>query len=108
MVRRKAADATRGGGRRRAEEAARRAPRQHSSSVRYDLPPKSNGAAAQRIESEILSYVGAPLQLPKIAEPTAAEIDAWHKKYMAALRELFDEHKAEAMPHRQDAQLEIW
>ena len=47
-------------------------------------------------------------QLPTIPEPTEAEIDTWHDKYLAALRSLYDAHKAEAMPHRPDAQLEIW
>eukprot|EP00930_Biecheleria_cincta_P051273 TRINITY_DN36426_c0_g1_i1.p1 TRINITY_DN36426_c0_g1~~TRINITY_DN36426_c0_g1_i1.p1 ORF type:complete len:392 (+),score=84.61 TRINITY_DN36426_c0_g1_i1:51-1178(+) len=41
------------------------------------------------------SCVGAPLQLPQIAEPTKEDIDKWHGKYMEALKEVFDKHKAD-------------
>jgi len=54
---------------------------------------------------ELLTYVGEPLQLPKTPEPSAAQVDEWHAKYVAALRELFDKHKAEA--GRPDAELEV-
>ena len=59
-----------------------------------------------RIQSEILTYIGAPIQLPHIPEPTAAQVDEWHEKYMAALTELFNKHKTEA--GRPDAELEIF
>lgn len=49
-----------------------------------------------RVDSEVLSYVGAPLQLPTIAEPTPAQVDEWHGKYLDALRALYEAHKAEA------------
>jgi len=49
-----------------------------------------------RPESRLLTYVGPALALPKIAEPTAAEIDHWHGEYMKALTALFDEKKSEA------------
>lgn len=41
------------------------------------------------------SVVGTPLQLPEIAEPTQEDVDKWHGKYMEALKEVFDKHKAE-------------
>ena len=59
-----------------------------------------------RLESEILTYVGPPLQLPHIPEPTPAQIDEWHAKYVAALEHLFNAHKAEA--GQPNAKLEIW
>lgn len=59
-----------------------------------------------RPECELLTYVGQPLELPKIAEPSAEEVGEWHAKYVAALRELFEKHKAEAgKPH---AELEVF
>merc|ERR1719191_1725832 len=32
---------------------------------------------------DLLTFVGPPLQLPKIPDPTAADLDDWHKKYLA-------------------------
>jgi len=49
-----------------------------------------------RPDSRILTYVGAGLELPKIAEPTSAEVDQWHGEYMKALTALFNEKKGEA------------
>ena len=59
-----------------------------------------------RLESEVFTYVGKPLQLPKIPEPSPAEVDEWHAKYLAALRQLFEENKAEA--GRPEARLDIY
>jgi len=54
---------------------------------------------------ELLTYVGHPLELPQIPEPTQQEVDEWHGKYVASLQELFDKNKAEAgRPH---ARLEV-
>jgi len=59
-----------------------------------------------RVDSEVLSFVGPPLQLPTLPEPSPADVDEWHGKYLQALTDLFDAHKAEAgKPH---AKLEIW
>ena len=52
------------------------------------------------------TYVGKPLQLPKIAEPSEADVDVWHGKYVQALQALFDEKKGEV--GEPDAKLEIW
>lgn len=57
-------------------------------------------------QTECVSCVGAPLQLPKLQDPTADEVSAWHARYLGALRALFDAHKAEC--GKPDAQLEIW
>lgn len=54
---------------------------------------------------ELLTYVGPPLELPKITNPTTAEVSEWHGKYVTALRELFDKHKGEA--GKPDAKLEV-
>jgi len=54
---------------------------------------------------ELITCVGPALELPKIPEPSASEVDEWHAKYVTALCELFDKSKAEAgYPH---AQLEV-
>jgi 1-acyl-sn-glycerol-3-phosphate acyltransferase len=39
--------------------------------------------------------VGAPIEVEHVAEPTSAQVDAVHAKYVAALREMFDRRKAE-------------
>lgn len=46
--------------------------------------------------SRLLTYVGPPLELPQISEPSDQEVEAWHAKYVQALRKMFDEYKAEA------------
>lgn len=58
-----------------------------------------------RPQSRILSYVGAPVELPQIAEPSKDDIDKWHAEYLQALTAVFEANKAEAgFP---DAVLEI-
>jgi len=59
-----------------------------------------------RTDAQCVSYVGSPLQMPTIKEPTAAQVDEWHAKYVEALRALFEKHKAEA--GEPNAVLEIW
>lgn len=55
----------------------------------------------------ILSYVGEPIELPKIAEPSKDEVEKWHRVYMEALVSVYDKHKEEAgLPAT--AKLEIW
>lgn len=54
---------------------------------------------------ELLTYVGVPLELPKIADPSPEEVEEWHGKYIVALKQLFDKYKAEA--GKPNAQLEI-
>jgi len=59
-----------------------------------------------RADACILSFVGAPLELPQIDKPTSEDVDEWHGKYLAALEALFDKHKADA--GKPNAKLEIW
>ena len=48
--------------------------------------------------AKLAVVVGAPLAgLPQIDEPSAADVAKWHAAYVAALRALFDRHKA--IPH---------
>merc|ERR1712183_564939 len=49
-----------------------------------------------RCSAKLYSYVGEPLQLPCIPEPSAEQVDLWHGKYVAALQALFDTNKAAA------------
>lgn len=58
-----------------------------------------------RTQSRILTYVGRGMDLPHIPEPTAADVEHWHGRYLEALQALFEEHKAEA--GYPQAQLEI-
>lgn len=59
-----------------------------------------------RTSTRALTYVGSPLQLPHIAEPTAQQVDEWHGRYLTALTELFDTNKVAA--GKPDATLEIY
>ncbi|KAL1504353.1 hypothetical protein AB1Y20_010759 [Prymnesium parvum] len=54
----------------------------------------------------LVTCIGRPLQLPRIAEPTSADVEEWHAKYIAALQTTFEENKAQA--GRPDAVLELW
>ena len=59
-----------------------------------------------RTDAQCVSYVGPPMQLPTIAEPTAAQVDEWHAKYVEALKLVFEENKASS--GEPNAVLEIW
>jgi len=51
-------------------------------------------------QTRILTYVGPGIDMPLLPSPTEAEVDHWHSVYLAALRQLFDQYKAEAgYPH---------
>lgn len=54
----------------------------------------------------LITYLGEPLQLPRIAEPTQADVAAWHGKYVDALKATFEANKKAA--GKPDAVLEIW
>jgi 2-acylglycerol O-acyltransferase 2 len=53
----------------------------------------------------MLTYIGTPVELPKIENPTAEDVDHWHGRYLEALTALFNKYKAEA--GYPDAVLEI-
>ena len=58
---------------------------------------------------EMYIAIGKPLKLPKIEKPTKEEVSAWHDKYIKALTQLFEEHKAAAYgPSSKTMKLEIW
>jgi 2-acylglycerol O-acyltransferase 2 len=60
---------------------------------------------APRTDLDMLTYVGAPVELPKIDAPSIEEVDEWHGKYVAALQDVFNKFKAEA--GRPEATLEV-
>uniref|UniRef100_A0A8U8B498 Uncharacterized protein n=1 Tax=Geospiza parvula TaxID=87175 RepID=A0A8U8B498_GEOPR len=41
----------------------------------------------------IHTVVGAPLELPRVPQPSAEQVELWHGRYRQRLRELFEEHK---------------
>ena len=53
------------------------------------------------------AVVGAPLALPRIEQPTDADVDAAHAKYVEALRALFERQKAAYAHEGHDATLEV-
>jgi len=57
--------------------------------------------------AHLRSVVGPPVELPKIASPTKADIDEHHGRYLTALEALFDRHKV-AQGFSEDTKLEIW
>mmetsp|Transcript_6528 Transcript_6528/g.9488 ORF Transcript_6528/g.9488 Transcript_6528/m.9488 type:complete len:336 (+) Transcript_6528:64-1071(+) len=61
-------------------------------------------------DSDLLIVIGKPLVLPKIEEPTKADVELWHGKYVAALTNLFEEHKEDAYGAEdgKTCKLEVW
>lgn len=55
--------------------------------------------------SDMITYIGEPILLPLIEEPTEKDVDDWHSKYVEALKELFEKYKADA--GYPDAQIEL-
>ena len=51
--------------------------------------------------------VGPPLQLPCIEKPSAEDVSLWHGRYVAALQQLFDTHKAAYAAQGAKAVLEV-
>jgi len=49
---------------------------------------------------------GQPLGLPRIENPTQADIDRWHAKYCKEVVRIFDKYK-ERVPEYKHKQLEI-
>jgi len=49
-----------------------------------------------RTDAKVLTYVGKPIQLPKIEEPTKEDVKKWHTTYCEALIKLFEDNKKEA------------
>jgi len=59
-----------------------------------------------RPSAELLTFVGPALELPRIDEPTNADVDEWHGKYIVALQDLYNKHKDEA--GRSHCELEVF
>ena len=48
-----------------------------------------------RTDVELHTVFGRALELPRIDEPSAEEVAAWHATYVRELTALYDEHKAQ-------------
>lgn len=59
-----------------------------------------------RTDVPVITYVGEPVELPQIANPSPEDVEKWHGAYLTALQSLFDKYKDEA--GKPDAKLEIW
>jgi len=46
-----------------------------------------------RRDVALQTVMGAPVQLPRIEDPSEADVAIWHASYVAALKEVFDTHK---------------
>ena len=57
--------------------------------------------------AELVTVVGPPMKLPRVAEPSNALVAEWHAKYVAALVALFNKHKTEHAAQGARAQLEV-
>jgi 2-acylglycerol O-acyltransferase 2 len=60
-----------------------------------------------RPNKELHVVVGVPLQLPKISQPSAEDVEKWHGKYTAQLHELYQRH-AERAYGKGTHVLEVW
>jgi len=49
-----------------------------------------------RPATRLITYVGAGMDLPRIPEPSSADVDKWHTEYIKALTQLFNEKRADA------------
>jgi len=58
-----------------------------------------------RPDTNLLTYVGAGIDVPHIPEPTTEDVNKWHGEYIKGLANLYNEYKAEA--GYSNAELEI-
>lgn len=63
-----------------------------------------------RRNKNISIVIGAPISIPKIEDPTKEQVLAYHKKYIAALSKLFEDHKVKFYGEEKakTAKLDIW
>ena len=54
----------------------------------------------------LITYLGEPLHLPCIDEPSKEDVEEWHARYVAALEATFEKNKRAA--GKPDAVLEVW
>ena len=65
---------------------------------------RSSGARAggarccRATTSRLHTVVAEPVRLPRIENPTRADVEQWHGAYVAALTRLYDTHKAQWVP----------
>lgn len=59
-----------------------------------------------RTQTKIMTFVGKPLEIPHIENPSDEDVEKWHGQYVEALISLFNEKKAEA--GKPDATLEVF
>jgi len=60
-----------------------------------------------RPQARLVTYIGKAIEFPLIAEPTKEQVKEWHKVYVDALVQVFEQNKREAgLP--ESAKLEIW
>ena len=59
------------------------------------------------LRAPLCTVVGEPLEMPRLPSPSAADVARHHERYVAALQELFDRHKADCAPEGSLAQLVI-
>lgn len=59
-----------------------------------------------RPSATVLTYIGDPIEFPKVDNPSNEDVDKWHKTYVDALVALFEARKAEA--GRPQAVLEVF
>lgn len=55
----------------------------------------------------INTVIGAPIHLTKIANPSNADVDRFHKQFCAELEELFETHKSKYVKNSEKVHLEI-
>ncbi|KAL1454008.1 hypothetical protein WDU94_010305 [Cyamophila willieti] len=55
--------------------------------------PVGRGLSLIPRRKELITVVGAPIDVPKVSEPSQHLIDEYHNKYMDRLIRLFEEHK---------------
>lgn len=54
-----------------------------------------------------LVSVGSPIELPKVENPTAEQVNEYHEKFVQQLIELFETHKHSYLKNPEKAVLEL-
>jgi len=64
-----------------------------------------------RHDFDFLVLMGAPIELPQIANPTAAEVKKYHDQYIQALTNIYDTYKEQVYGTEKgskDCKLQVW
>lgn len=51
------------------------------------------------------TVVAEPIPLPRIPNPTCADVEQWHGTYVSALQRLYDAHKAQFGHHGRELEV---